>query len=164
MKADYLLYKTLRVEPYQLDSSNNNDDVCVVAGLVGIIRHWPMLWRWSAIYARTKLVLKIAVGRDVFFGIYSAGNFVSTGVLALGHWSDYKVGPEAVVICNISTDSKRRGEGLATRSIMVAMNAMIERGFSQFYIETRRDNIAMQRSIQKLGFGQPVLNCLQSRT
>lgn len=161
MEVDYLLFKTIRVEPFQLDS---NDDVCVVAGFVGVIRHWPMLWHGSTILARTKLVLNIAVGRDVFFGIYSEGNPVSTGVLALGHCSDYKVEPEAVVIGMVNTDSKRRGEGLATRSIMVAMNVMIERGHTQFYIETRRDNIAMQRSIEKLGFGQPISNCLRSRT
>lgn len=161
MEVDYLLYKTLRGTPFQLD---RKDDVFVVAGLVGLMRQWSMLRCWSTILERFKLALNIAAGRSVFFGIQSAGNPVSTGVLALGHCSDYKVEPEAVVIGMINTDPKRWGEGLATRSIKVAMNAMIEIGLTQFYIETRRDNIAMQRSIEKLGFGQPVSHCLRSRT
>ena len=161
MEVDYLLFKTRRVEPFQLDRS---DDVFVVAGLVGLIRQWPMLWRWSSILKRAKLALKIAAGRDIFFGIQSAGNTVSSGVLAVGYCRDYKVEPEAVVIGMINTDPKRRGEGLATRSIKVAMNTMIEKGHTLFYIETRRDNIAMQLSIEKLGFGQPVSHCLRPRT
>lgn len=161
MEVDYLLFKTLRMEPFQLDRS---DDVFVIAGLAGLIRHWPMLWRWSTILRRAKLAIKIAAGRDIFFGIQSAGNTVSTGVLAVGYCSDYKVEPEAVVIGMINTDPKRRGEGLATRSIKVAMNAMIERGHILFYIETRRDNIAMQRAIEKLDFGRMVSQRLGSRT
>lgn len=158
MEVDYLLFKTLREVPFQLDRS---DDVFVIAGLAGLMRHWPMLWRWSTMLERVKLALKIAAGRSVFFGIQSAGSPVSTGVLALGYCRDYKVEPEAVVIGMINTDLERRGEGLATRSIKVAMNAMIERGFTQFYIETRRDNIAMQLSIEKLGFGKPISHCLR---
>lgn len=161
MEVDYLLFKTLRRVPFQLD---RKDDVFVVAGLVGIMRHWPMLWRWSTILARAKLALNIAAGRSIFFGIQSAGNPVSTGMLALGYCRYYKVEPEAVVIGMIKTDPLRRGEGLATRAIKVAMNTMIERGLTVFYIETRRDNIAMQLSIEKLGFGQPVSHCQRSRT
>jgi RimJ/RimL family protein N-acetyltransferase len=153
MEADALHFKTRRVEPFPIDK---NDDVFVVAGLVGLMRQWTVLWRWSTIWGRIKLALNIAAGRDIFFGIRSAGKPVSTGVLAIGHCSFYKVEPEAVVISGISTDPKRRGEGFATRSIMVAMNAMIERGQTQFYIDTRKDNVAMQRSIEKLGFGQPI--------
>ena len=149
------------MEPFQLV---RNDDVIIVAGLVGVIRHWPMLRCWATIFARTKLALSIAGGWNVFFGIYSSGNLVSAGVLALGHCSFYRVEPEAVVISAVSTAPNRRGEGLATRSIMVAMNAMIERGYTLFYIDTKRDNVAMQHAIEKLGFGQPISNCLQSRT
>jgi len=155
MKADHLFFKTLRAEPFHLD---RNDDVFVIAGLVGLMHQWQMLWRWSTILKRTKLALKIVAGRSVFFGVQSGGNLVSAGVLALGYCRYYKVEPEAVVIGTVSTDPKRRGEGLATRSIKVAMNAMIGRGLTVFYIDTRGDNIAMQRSIEKLGFGRPVSN------
>jgi GNAT superfamily N-acetyltransferase len=149
---EYLHFKTLRTEPFRLAS---NDDAFIIAGLAGIIRHWSILRRWSTILARCNLMLKIAIGRDIFFGIYSTGNFVSSGILALGHCRYYKIGPGEVVISTINTDPKRRGEGLAVKSIKVAMNVMIERGHTQFYIDTTRDNIAMQHAIEKLGFGPP---------
>jgi len=38
----------------------------------------------------------------------------------------------------------------------MAMNAMMETGHTVFYIDTERGNIAMQRSIDRLGFGQPI--------
>lgn len=155
MEVDALHFKTLRMEPFQLD---RNDDVFVVAGLAGIIRHWPMLWRGPTILEQAKLVLNIVVGRNIFFGICSTGSLVSAGVLALGHCEFYKVEPEAVVISAVSTNPHRRGEGLATISIKVAMNVMIERGHTLFYIDTRRNNIAMQHIIEKLGFGQPLSN------
>jgi RimJ/RimL family protein N-acetyltransferase len=148
-----LLFKTFRAEPFQLDE---NDDIFIVAGPAELIRQWPMLWRWSTILERTKLALKIVARRSVFFGIRSSEKLVSTGVLAIGYCRHYKVEPEAIVIVTIHTDPKRRGEGLATRSIKMAMNAMIERGHSVFYIDTGRGNIAMQRSIDRLGFGPPV--------
>lgn len=148
-----LLFKTFRVEPFQLDE---NDDIFIVAGLVELIRQWPMLWRWSTILERTKLVLKIVAGRGVFFGIRSSEKLVSSGVLSIGYCRHYKVEPEAIVIGTIHTDPQRRSEGLATRSIKMAMNAMIERGHTVFYVDTGRGNIAMQRSIDRLGFGQPI--------
>ncbi|MFC6518651.1 GNAT family N-acetyltransferase [Undibacterium arcticum] len=122
------------------------------------MRQWPLLLHWSTIWERFKLALKIAAGRSVFFGIRSGGSLVSTGVLALGYCRTYKVEPEAVVIGTIGTDPRRRGEGLATRAIKAAMNAMINRGHTLFYIDTLRGNVAMLRSIEKLGFGQPVSN------
>lgn len=149
-----LLFRTVRDEPFLLDET---DDMFIVAGLVELIRYWPMLRRWSTFSNRIKLVLKIIARRDVFFGVRSSGKPVSTGVLALGYCRYYPVEPEAIVIVTITTDSERRREGLATRSIKSAINAMIERGHTIFYIDTGRGNIPMQRAIEKLGFGPAIL-------
>ena len=159
MKVD-LLFKTRCVNPVQLDG---NDDAFVVAGLGGLMRQWPLLMHWSTRWNRVKLALKIALGRSVFFGIRSGTDLVSTGVLALGYSRAYQVEPEAVVIGTIKTAPERTNQGLATRSIQTAMNAMIGRGHTLFYIDTRRGNAAMLRSIEKLGFGQPVFNAAYQR-
>jgi RimJ/RimL family protein N-acetyltransferase len=148
-----LHFVAVQSEPFLLAS---DDPVFIVSGLAGIIHNWSLLWRWSTISARLKLVLKIAAGRDILFGICLAGEAVSTGVLALGHCRYYKVSPGAVVISTIETDPGRRGQGLAARSIMGAMNAMIAKGCTEFYIDTRSDNIAMQKVIEKLAIWQPL--------
>ena len=148
-----LHFVAVKSEPFILASG---DAFFIVAGPFGLFRNWSILWRWSTISARIKLILKIAIGRDVFFGICSRGELVSTGVLALGHCSHYKVAPGAVVISTVGTDPGRKGQGLAARSIMGAMNAMIARGRTEFYIDTRSDNFAMQKVIEKLGIWQPL--------
>ena len=79
----------------------------MVARLVELIRQWPLLWRSSTILERTKLALKIVAGRSVFFGIRSPKILVSTGVLAIGYCTHYKVEPEAIVIESIHTDLTR---------------------------------------------------------
>ena len=153
MNVPILHFVAVKREPFMLASG---DVVFIVSGATGIFRNWSILWRWSTISARMKLILKIAVGRDIFFGICSNGELVSTGVLALGHCSHYKVSPSAVVISTVGTDPRRKGQGLAARSIMGAMNAMIARGSTEFYIDTRSDNFAMQKVIEKLGIWQPL--------
>ena len=160
MNITKLHFAAVKSEPFQLA---NDDVVFIVSGLAGILRNWSILWRWSTISARIKLLLKIAVGRDILFGICLAGEPVSTGVLALGHCSHYKVSPKAVVISTVGTDPPRKGQGLATRSIMGAMNAMIARGHTEFYIDTWSDNIAMQQVIEKLGIWQLIACDPESR-
>lgn len=153
MKKVDLLYRTHRTQPFEVEAG---EPVLVIEGPRALYRQRAALARWSTPPERIKLAVKIAVGRSVFFAIGQPGGLATTGVLALGYCSYYPVEPEAVVITSLETDPARRGEGLATRAIKGAMNAMIARGRTLFYIDTQKGNIAMQRSIEKLGFGPPL--------
>jgi RimJ/RimL family protein N-acetyltransferase len=68
----------------------------------------------------------------------------------------YPVGQRDVVIGPIETDPARRGRGLAAHGLQEAINAMITRGYTVFYIHTSHGNRAAQRVIAKCGFGRPV--------
>lgn len=102
--------------------------------------------------AAARIVARSLRANRLFFCTPTAGAIACSGTLSLGFCNFYPVEPDAVVIGTIETVPESRGRGLATMAIRAAMNAMIARGFGRFYIDTQDDNVAMLRSIAKLGF------------
>ena len=147
-----LLYKISRAEPYAVSDEN----FFFADNLLGSMRVLPVLIRDRGLTGAAKVVAKIALGRCTYFGLRQGSMPQSTGTLALGHCRFYPVEGDAIVIGEIVTVPDRRGRGLATLSIMLAVNGAIRRGTKTFYIDTQRNNHAMQRSIAKLGFGAPI--------
>jgi GNAT superfamily N-acetyltransferase len=147
-----LLYKISRAEPYGAADPN----FFFADSITGAMRALPVLMRDRGLVGAAKVVAKIALGRCVYFGLRAGSMPQSTGTLALGYCRFYPVEKEAIVIGEIVTVPERRGRGLATLSIMLAVNSAIRRGTTTFYIDTQRNNHAMQRSIAKLGFGAPI--------
>ena len=147
-----LLYKMSNAEPYPVSGEN----FFFADSLFGSMRVLPVLIRDRGLSDAARVVAKIALGRCIYFGLRQGSVPQSTGTLALGYCRFYPVEGDAVVIGEIVTMPDRRGHGLATLSIMLAVNGAIRRGRKTFYIDTQRNNHAMQRSIAKLGFGAPV--------
>lgn len=147
-----LLYRISRAEPYIVSDEN----FFFADSLFGAMRVLPVLMRDRGLAGAAKVVTKIVLGRCVYFGLRNGPLPQSTGTLALGYCRFYPVEREAIVIGEIVTNPDRRGRGLATLSIMLAVNSAIRRGTTTFYIDTQRNNHAMQRSIAKLGFGAPI--------
>jgi len=147
-----LLYKISRGEPYAVSDEN----FFFADSLFGSMRVLPVLIRDRGLSGAAKVVVKIALGRCVYFGLRQGAVPQSTGTLALGYCRFYPVEADAIVIGEIVTLPEQRGRGLATLSIMLAVNGAIRRGTKTFYIDTQRSNHAMQRSIAKLGFGAPI--------
>ena len=102
-----------------------------------------------------QLVKTLSKNRLFYFTL-SDGAVVTIGTLAIGFCNFYTVEPDAVVIGSVWTGDAFRGKGLATRSIRAAVNGMIARNCSIFYIDTQASNTAMLRSIENLGFGAPI--------
>jgi len=147
-----LLYKISRSHPYSVA----DQDFFFADDVYKAMRALPVLLRDRRLWGAAKVVAKIALGRCVYFGLRQGAAPISTGTLALGYCRFYPVEDDAVVIGEIVTAPDRRGRGLATRSIMLAVNAAIRHGTTTFYIDTQHNNLAMQRSIAKLGFGAPI--------
>jgi RimJ/RimL family protein N-acetyltransferase len=147
-----LLYKMSTVVPYGVSDAN----FFFADNLSGAMRVLSVLIRDRGLSGAAKAVAKIALGRCIYFGLRQGSMPQSTGTLALGYCRFYPVEKDAIVIGEIVTAPERRGRGLATLSIMLAVNSAIQRGTKIFYIDTQRNNHAMQRSIAKLGFGAPI--------
>jgi len=101
-----------------------------------------------------KLLLKSVTKNRWFYCIHDNRSVVSRGWLSAGFCHYYPVGADDVVIGAVWTDPQKRGQGLATTSIQLAMNGMIQQGYESFYIDTQQSNAPMLRSIEKLGFGE----------
>jgi len=102
-----------------------------------------------------RIVARSALSNRLFFLAPPDGAIVCSGTLSIGFCNFYAVEKTAVVIGTIETMPESRGKGVATMTIKAAMNAMIRRGFTRFYIDTQSENLPMLRSIHKLGFGPP---------
>jgi hypothetical protein len=99
---------------------------------------------------------KLASGRRHYYCVTLGGRVVSDGWVSLGFCRHYHVEPESAVIGPVWTDPDQRGKGLATFALANAVTALYERGRSVTYIDTTRDNLGMQKAIERVGYGKPV--------
>jgi ribosomal protein S18 acetylase RimI-like enzyme len=147
-----LIYRMDRREPYPVDRTG----FFFVSTSASFIRILPVLWRDRGPIGAFKVLGKVLLRRCVYFGLADRGRPLSTGTLALGYCRVYAVQPSDVVIGEIVTDRRSRGEGHATRAVMLVINEMMQRGKTSFWIDTQLTNLPMIRSIEKLGFGPAV--------
>jgi len=147
-----LIYRMHRSQPYVVDGSA----FFFVDSPPAVLRTLSIMSRDRGTFGTLKLVTKVLLRRCVYFGLAENGKPQSTGLIALGYCRFYLVPSNAAVIGEIVTEPASRGQGHATRAIMLAINGMIRAGYTVFYIDTQRQNVPMIRSIEKLGFGQPI--------
>jgi GNAT superfamily N-acetyltransferase len=130
--------------------------IVLITGWIQAVTAVPRLTERFGFAFAMRTVAKSLFPNRLFFFTPTAGTIASSGGIALGFCNFYPVEKEAVVIGTIETTPENRGKGLATMIIKAAMNAMIARGYTRFYIDTQEGNIPMLRSIGNLGFGPPV--------
>jgi ribosomal protein S18 acetylase RimI-like enzyme len=134
---------------------NETVPIVLIAGLIEAVKAVPRLTKRFGPALAVRTVAKSAFPNRLFFFTPPKGSITSSGGLALGFCKFYAVEKEAVVIGTIETTPEHRGRGLATMTIKAAMNAMIARGYTRFYIDTQEGNVPMLRSIENLEFGPP---------
>lgn len=142
-----------RVSPFP---TNQTAPIILIAGLILAVQAVPRLTKRFGSAFAVRTVAKSVFPNRLFFFTPPRGPIASSGGLAIGFCKFYPVEKEAVVIGTIETTPEHRGRGLATMTIKAAMNAMIARGFTRFYIDTQEGNIPMLRSIANLEFGTPI--------
>ncbi len=148
-----LIYKMHRDRAYEIGDASG---FFFAESFASALRTLPIMVRDRGPLGALKLLVKVVLGRAYYFGLTEGGHPLSTGVAARGYCRFYPIAPEAVVLGEIVTDEKSRGRGYATRAIMLAINAMIRRGRSLYYIDTQTGNAPMIRAIEKLGFGPAI--------
>ena len=138
----------------QFPSTETVSVTLVDSALVAAKSLWK-LRRRLGYFETGKVFLRSFYANRLSFYHEEEGGAVCSGTIAIGFCRHYEVTKDAVVLGSIGTESTHRGRGLATATIKQAMNLMISRGYKSFYIDTLSTNIAMLRSIDKLGFGRP---------
>ncbi|GEM_PF-1002988 len=120
------------------------------------LTHLPVLMGHFKASEVVKLLIRSVFSNRYFYYIKKEGRIVSRGQLSKGFCHYYTVDIDDVVIGSIWTDPECRGQGLASISMQAAINAMVNKGSSTFYIDTQETNIGMLKSIAKIGFGSSV--------
>ncbi|WP_156804181.1 GNAT family N-acetyltransferase [Rhodanobacter fulvus] len=100
-----------------------------------------------------KSLVRINVGGRMFYCLLRDGVILHRGWVSVSFCNHYKVGPGDVVIGPIWSAPGTRGQGLAKYATQRAINELIGRGLSTFYIDTSADNLACQKMIANCDFG-----------
>jgi GNAT superfamily N-acetyltransferase len=106
--------------------------------------------------ALVKTIAKLATSSRQYYCVTIDGAIVSDGWVTLGRCDHYTIEREAALIGPTWTDPDHRGKGLATFALGHAINALHVRGHDLTYIDTSKDNVAMQRVIARCGYGAPI--------
>ena len=147
-----LVYRLRRQEPFAAEPP---DDVAYhyvprpgalppgvrgLFGTVGFLKTW----------------LKLTTSGRAFYCLRAGDKVVGYGWLTFGRCKFYHIEPSDVIIGPVTTLRAHRGKGLATLGLKLAINSLIEAGQHVFFIDTSKDNVAMQKVIAKCAFGPPV--------
>ena len=103
-----------------------------------------------------KACAKLATRDRTFYCLTAGEHLANFGWVTASHCRYYRIEAGEVVIGPVWTDPRHRGKGLATAGLQNAVNSLIARGHSVFYIDTSKDNLAMQKVIARCGFGPPL--------
>src|SRR5665213_1108805 len=132
-----LIFMMHRERPYDVD---NDGDFLFAESLIAALRIMPVILRDRGPLTTAKVIAKIMLRRCYYFGLTRVGRPISTGIAARGYCRFYPVRSDAIVLADIVTHEGNRGQGHATRAIMLAINEMIRRGSTIFYIDTQHAN------------------------
>jgi hypothetical protein len=133
-------------------------------GALAAAGSFRLLQRQLRVLGAFKTITKLATRRRTMYLITKDDRVVSTGWCMTGPCKYYQVERQAIVIGPIWSSDEVRGQGIATYGMQKAINELIIRGHSTFYIDTSKGNIPAQRVFEKVGFGTPFGLYLRLRT
>lgn len=152
-----LIYRMRRTAPFDVP---DRDDVefRFAAGLSQFLPLAKPLQRLVSGGELARSVVRMSVGR-MFYGVLRDGGLLHRGWINIAFCRHYRVEPDEVVIGPIWTSPEARGLGLGKYATQCAINVLMERGLSVFYIDTSSTNAACQKMIASCGFG-PAMGCM----
>ena len=154
-----LVYRLERRQPFEVALQPPSQFQFLESPRQGV-RTFREIASYAGLLGAAKSVAKLATARRSMYLVQQNGRAVSIGWSMIGKCAVYKIEPEAVVIGPIWTADEVRGQGLATLALQLAVNALIHRGRSVFYIDTENLNLPAQRVFDKCGFGGSSRNLL----
>lgn len=118
-------------------------------GVAGSLRRTVGMMEWLKAFAR------VVAGRG-FYCVLRDGAMLHRGWTSVGYCRHYAVGGDEVVIGPIWSAPEARNLGVAMYATSRAIDELVARGASVFYIDTAQDNHACLKMIANCGFGAPV--------
>lgn len=156
--AYQLIYRMRRAVPFDVVA---RDDVefRFVTSLPQLLALAKPLRRVVSATELAKSLVRISVAGRMFYCLLRDGVILHRGWINVSFCRHYKVGPGEVVIGPIWSAPGTRGQGLAKYATLRAINELVRRDLSVFYIDTSSDNLACQKMIANCEFG-PAMGCM----
>jgi hypothetical protein len=153
-----LVYRAERTTPFDV-VQRNDVSFCFIDSVTGYysLKHLRQALGWKE---WAKGLARIAKGR-MFYCAMRDSMLLHFGWVTKSFCRYYKVEQGSVVIGPIWSNPEIRGQGIATHSTMAAMNEIMQRGTSIFYIDTTDDNISCRRMIAKCGYKDPLASYIR---
>jgi hypothetical protein len=133
----------------------DNVEFCLVDSLEMATAHLTTLRKLMGWRGAAKATLKVKAGR-VFYFVRDGDSVLHTGWMTSSWCRYYRVGQGDVIVGPIWSAEAARSRGVGSFATQMAINAMIQRGRTVFFIDTENDNHPCLRLIDKCEFGYPI--------
>lgn len=102
-----------------------------------------------------KLLIKLISGRNQLYIVVFQGVITSEGLVSFGVCNHYAVNKDDCIIGPVNTSTSHQRKGFATFGLNSCLQALFHKPTCmRAFIDTREDNYAMQKVIEKSGFGK----------
>jgi len=141
-----------------IDTNHDNTNFKLLKNISDVANYWSyLLKRHGLSLYLLKLILKVSFKGKLYYALTCEGQIVSDGEVTFGSCNHYSIGGKDCVIGPVFTDGNYRGRGFATIALANCIHRLINDYHPEnLYIDTKEDNIAMQKVIKKIGFGDEV--------
>jgi len=150
-----LVYRMDVTEPLSEPPLSKGEFV-FVRGITGISANFMAWGRTLGWPGAVKTALKVLSGKRLFFGVKSGNSMVQSGWANIGFCRHYVIESDSIVLGELWTAPEHRGKGLASVALRRVIVRLHDCGFKRFYIDTKLDNPASQRMIEKAGFSNRI--------
>lgn len=101
-----------------------------------------------------KLVIKLITKRNALYIVKFKNTIASEGLISFGQCNHYPIAEDDCVIGPVNTNQSFSGKGFATFGLINCILYLKHKQlYSRIYIDTKEDNYAMQKVIEKSAFG-----------
>lgn len=142
----------------KIDTKYDKTKFLLLNNIAGMAKCWRyLIKRYGFSLYFLKLILKVTFKGKLYYALLFEEQIVSDGEVTFGSCNHYSIGSKDCVIGPVYTDGNYRGRGFASIALANCINQLINHyGPENLYIDTKEDNIAMQKVIKKIGFGSEV--------
>jgi hypothetical protein len=121
---------------------------------------WRIIRTIQSQSSALKTIAKISSGRSYYF-VTEGDEIIHTGWITSSSCRYYNVKKGDIVIGPIWSSESTRSRGIGAWGTKIAMNKMMEKGSTVFYIDTSNNNIPCLKLIERCWFGAPVATYLR---
>ncbi|WP_286234346.1 GNAT family N-acetyltransferase [Thalassotalea sediminis] len=142
----------------QLQIRNDGAKFLIVDSLIAVVKSFkPLVARYGLSSELLKLTIKIMMKRNLLYIVIYDNVVVSDGLVSFGQCNHYKIDANDCVIGPVNTNPSYQKKGFATFGLSSSINYLsIQGNLEHIFIDTREDNFAMQKVIERCGFGKVI--------